>query len=242
MAVEFVSADFVHRLIKNVAEARTRALQGFERMPPPGDTHEPLFWEGVLEANAARVLDALTHTRITPGAAVRYRFYENRGGDLRIRPFVLRQGSDASIARRVLEWHRPPDAQARGMPATADRDAELLYRHFQIERTAEGVFEYWFAMQEIWASSYWAHARVIASPDELGQLTASPDWQILQAVDHCAPAVVLESQETSHLAVLVYSRVRQESVTLEQVRIPADQRIAYTASTLVATGPAGYLL
>lgn len=238
MAVEFVSADFVHALIRRIGEARGEALRGFERMPAPGDPQEAAYWEAVLEANAARVLAVLQHTRLAADHVVRYRFYEMRGGDLRARPFVSRASTDVEGVKRVLDWHPPPDQG--GMPTA--QDAELLYSRFTLSRTAEGVFEYWFAMQEIWASSRWAHARVIASADELGRLTAQEDWRVDLVVEHCAPAVVIEPEGASHLAALVYSPVGQQMVQLHQVQIGADQVLRYGEPVLVASGPRGWIL
>ena len=153
MSVELVSSAFVHRLVTRIATARTEALAGFERMPAPGAPDEARYWEGVLEANAALVLRCLDTTRLAPGFAVRYCFYDNRGGELRIRPFVARESTDVSGVKRVLDWHPAPDAQRRSGLLSHDQDASILYRHFSFPRSAEGVFEYWFAMQEIWASS-----------------------------------------------------------------------------------------
>jgi hypothetical protein len=237
MAVEFVPPTFVHDLIRRIGDARAEALRGFERMPAPGDPGEMDYWETVLEANARQVLGALEHTTLEPGMAVRYRFYEMRGGDLRARPFVARPGTDVDGFKRLLDWHPPPDAAG----VVSGRDAELLYRHFRYQRSPEGVFEYWFALQEIWASSAWAHARVIASADELGRLTSEPEWTVVQMAEHCAPAVAA-GEESSHLAVLVYSPVRQQRIALEQITIGADQSIRYGEPVVVATGPRGWIL
>lgn len=242
MSVELVSPGFVHRLVSRIATARTEALAGFENMPPPGAPDESRYWEGVLEANAALVLRCLDTTRLAPGFAVRYRFYENRNGELRIRPFVTREGTDVSSVKRVLDWHLPPDAQRRSGLLPHDQDASILYEHFSFPRSAEGVFEYWFAMQEIWASSQWAHARVVCDASELSQLSSGEGWRTERSVDQCAPAVVAGEAAVSHLAVLVYSPIGHESVTLEQIEIPADQSIRYGEPLVVATGPKGYVL
>jgi hypothetical protein len=238
MAVEFVAADFVHALIRRIGDARADALRGFEKMPNPGAPDEADYWERVLEANAERILAVLEQTRLTPGHVVRYRFYEMRGGDLWARPFVTRQGSDVAAVRRLLDWHPAPDAGA----VSAGQDADLLYRHFTFPRTAEGVFEYWFAMQEIWASTRWAHARVIASAEELGQLTAQEDWIVDHVPEHCAPAVLSTPEGASHLAVLVYSPIGQQRVSLEQISIGSDQVPRYGEPVTVANGPRGWVL
>jgi hypothetical protein len=237
MAVEFVPAEFVHTLVRRIGDARAEALRGFEKMPAPGEPGEAHYWESVLETNAAQVLRVLEHTHLETGFAVRYRFYEMRGGDLRVRPFVTRRDADVTAFKRLLDWHAAPDAGAVG----AGRDAELLYRHFRYQRAAPGVFEYWFALQEIWASSRWAHSRVIASADDLGRLTSEPEWTVVHMAEHCAPAVVL-AEESSHLAVLVYSPIGRQTVTLEQISIGPDQVIRYGEPIVVATGPRGWIL
>jgi len=242
MAVEFVSPAFVHSLVRRVAEARTLALQGFERMPEPGSPRECAYWEAVLEANAAHVLSVLTHTRLREGFRICYRFYGNEGGDLRVRPFAARSGTDVAVFRRVLDWHPPPDARGHAGTVWKTRDVDLLYRHFTFPRTAEGVFEYWFAVEEIWASTYWAHARVLATPEDVAHFLSRPGWHAEQSVEHCAPAVVLDPDQGSLLAVLVYSPLGREIVTLEQVAILPDQSVRYIESVPVGVGPKGYMV
>lgn len=237
MAVEFVAADFVHALVRRIGEARAEALRGFEKVPEPGAPDEGAYWETVLEANAARVLQVLQRTRLAAGHVVHYRYYEMRGGDLRARPFVTRIGTDTSTVKRLLDWHPAPDAGAVG----SGQDAELLYRHFELERSPEGVFEYWFAMQEIWASSRWAHSRVLATADELGQITAQEGWNVEHVAEHCAPAVV-DAEGSSHLAVLVYSPIGQQRVALEHVAVGADKVVRYGQPVVVAAGPRGWIL
>ncbi len=243
MAVEFVSAAFVHQLIQRIGEARTGALEAVGPLPAPGSPTESDYWETVLEANAALVLRNLTHTHLAAGLTVRYRFYDNVRGDLRIRPFVTRTTTDVTTLKRLLEWHPPPDVRGSGGHRPQQyRDVDLLYRHFSVTRTAEGVFEYWFAMQEIWASTHWAHARVIASAPELSQLSSQLGWHCDREVEHCAPAVVTAENDTSHLAVLVYSPLTREAVTLEHIEIGADQSMSYGEPVTVASGPKGYLV
>jgi len=237
MAVEFVAAEFVGALVRRVGEARAEALRGFERMPAAGAAGEREYWEAVLAANAARVLAVLRHTRLRADHAVGYRFYEMRGGDLRARPFVTRVGADLATIRRLLDWHPAPDAGA----VAGGQDADLLYRHFEMQRSPEGVFEYWFAMQEIWASSRWAHARVLATAEDLALVTAQEGWEVRHLPDHCAPAVFGDA-DTSHLAVLVYSPIGHQRIALEQIVVAADQSVRYGEPVVVATGPRGWIL
>jgi hypothetical protein len=241
MGVEFVAAEFVHELQSRVSEARGRAAQAFAHVPPPGAAGEAEHWEQVLEANAREVLGILRHTHLAPGVSVRYRYYEQSGGVFRVRPFVARPDTDVTAVKRVLAWHPPPDAR-RGSAPTVDRDVDLLYRHFTIERSAAGLFEYWVAMQELWASSEWAHARVLATAEELSALLARPDWRSELTPDHCAPAVIEGGDGAFHLVALVYTAVRQHAVHLEQVQIGRDLSLHYQTPVLVALGPRGYLV
>lgn len=239
MTVESVPAEFVHDLVRRIGDARAEALRGFEKIPPPGSPEEATYWEEVLEVNAARVIAVLDHTRLAEGQAVRYRFYEMRGGDLRARPFVTRAGADVSAVRRVLDWHPSPDAGG----AHSSQDADLLYRHFTLERTAEGVFEYWFALQEIWASSKWAHSRVVATAEELSRLTADEGWKVAHVAEQCSPAVVhADDRSSSRLAVLLYSPIGHQQIALEQIEIGSDQVPRYGEPVVVASGPRGWIL
>lgn len=239
MAVELVSPEFAYGLAARIGQRRITALDGFERMPPPGSPDEARYWEQVLAANAALVLQALSLTALPPPFSVHYRFFENRGGELRIRPFVSRTDTDAGALKRVLDWHPPPDAEGHGSP---DQDAGILYRHFSLSRTPEGIFEYWFAMREIWASSAWVHARVIATASYLDQFISQPGWRSEHRVQQCAPAVVTDEGNSSHLAVLVYSPITCEKVVLEHVEVLPDKSIRYGPRLTVATGPRGYLV
>src|SRR5262249_20685148 len=159
-------------------------------------------WQTIFETTAAEVLAALPAVQLTPGFVVRYRFFGQRGGDLLVRPFVARPTTDVEAVRRLLDWHPAPDSVAPADAHRPTRDVDLLYRHCSHEPTATGVFEYWLAMQELWASQRWAHSHVIASATELSQITAAPGWQVVHPVEVYEPAVV-RSDGTARLAVLV---------------------------------------
>ena len=61
-----------------------------------------------------------------------------------------------------------------GRPRRRAQDVELLYRHFDFERSAAGVFEYWLAIQELWASQRWIHSTVIADAEQLAHAHRRP--------------------------------------------------------------------
>src|SRR5579862_3467659 len=171
MAVEFISAAHVRAITARLAAARQRAV---DRCGVPPAMPAAGYWQTLFEANAAEVLAEMPSVRLTPGHAVRYRFFGQRSGDLLVRPFVARASTDVETIRQLIEWHPAPDSVAISEARRPTQDVDLLYRHWTYEPTAVGVFEYWLAMQEIWASQRWAHSHVIASATELSEITASP--------------------------------------------------------------------
>jgi hypothetical protein len=235
MSVEFIPAAHVHGLAQRIIEARQRALErcGVARQP------DPAYWEQLFEANAAEVLAVLPAVTLPTGFVVRYRFFEQRGQDLLVRPFVARSSTDIGTIRQLIDWHPAPDSVATALAGNPTQDVALLYRHFGFPRTAIGVFEYWLAMQEVWASQRWAHAHLIASAVDLSQITSAAGWEVVHPVEAYAPAVVL-SDSGARLAVLIESPIRRFTITLEQIEIAADQSLRYGEPVLVASGPRGY--
>ncbi|MFN8640587.1 MAG: hypothetical protein U0802_02585 [Candidatus Binatia bacterium] len=237
MQVEHLDAVLVRALRERIAAARAAASA--DRPEQRSDADDPLYWQRLFEGNAAAVLAALTRVRLAAGHAVRYRFYGRRDGDLLVRPFVTRSGSDLSAILKLLDWHAPPDATApTGGPS---QDAELLYRYLTYEDSAAGVFEYFLAVQELWASQRWIHATVLADADELARLTASGDWRVDRPVERVEPAVVRSGPDGADLAVLVHNPLGRHTVTFHRVRIGADRSLVFAESLLVASGPRGLL-
>lgn len=234
MIVEFIPAAHVRAVSLRIEEARQRAL---DRCGPPPQLADTRYWETLFEANAAEVLATLPEIRLPEGFVVRYRFFGQRNGDLLVRPFVARATTDVDTVRQLLDWHAPPDAAAA--LAVPTQDVELLYHHFSFPHTALGVFEYWLAMQELWASQRWSHSHLIASAEELSQITAGAGWKVDHPVEAYEPAVV-RSDGGARLAVLLHSPLRQFAITLQQIEVGADQSLRYGESILVASGPRGY--
>ena len=170
MSVEFIPAAHVRSLTQRVQEARQRALD--RHGVPPGELLAG-YWEALFEANAAEVLAVLPAVTLHPGFVVRYRFFGQRGRDLLVRPFVARSTTDVDPVRRLLDWHPPPDSVASARAGVPTQDVDLLYRHFSFPPTAAAAFEYWLAMQELWASTLWVHSHLITSAVELSQITAA---------------------------------------------------------------------
>jgi hypothetical protein len=237
MAVEHLTPALVYDLSDRVAQARRRAS---DQLPESRERAEdPVYWQDVFETNAAALLGALERVRIAEQHVVRYRFYGRRGADFLVRPFVLRAGTDASTMLRLLDWHPPPDA-SKATDTAGVGDVELLYKHFQFEPSAAGVFEYWVTMQELWASQRWIHSTIIADAEQFAQLTAAPDWELERPVERVEPAVIRDGN-TSQVAVLVHCPIERHMVTFHRVRIGPDQAIEFAESILVAHGPRGYL-
>lgn len=238
MFVEHLDAALVRDWRTRIAAARREASQAAPESRDAAD--DPAYWQTLFERNAAAVLAVLPRVQLAPGHAVRYRFYGREGNDLRVRPFVTRTGSDISAMLRLLDWHPAPDARAP-VATAASQDVDLLYRHFTFEQSAAGLFEYWLAMQELWASQRWIHAMVLADATELAQLTTRPDWRVDRPVERVEPAVIRGGSDGTHLAVLVHSPLERHTVTFQQVRITPEQAIEFTQSLLVASGPRGLL-
>ena len=238
MAVHFVSAGVVRDLRKRILDARQQVSEQLEGDVSP---ERPEYWQRVFEDNAAAVLAVLPRVRLKPDYVVRYRFYGRRGADLLVRPFVARATTDVETIRQLIDWHPPPDSVAPSLRSRADRDVDLLYRHFEYEASTEGRFEYWLAMQEVWASARWVHSTVIADADELRALTGDSGWEIDHPLERCEPAIVWEDG-VARLAVPVLCRLEQQAIALHQLEIHTDQRIEFVNAIPIARGPRGYLI
>ena len=238
MMVEFVPAAHVRAVTAAIAAARQRALD--DRGVPPR-APAAAYWEETFEANAAAVLAVIPDVQLPPDRCVRYRYFGQRGRDLLVRPFVARISTDVDRIRQVLDWHPPPDALASGGAEGPTQDVELLYRHFSFPDTAIGAFNYWLAMQELWASGRWVHSHVIASADEWERIIGREGWEVLQPVQAYEPAVV-QADGSARLAVLVESPLRRFHITLDQIDIGPEHRLRYSEPVLVASGPRGYVI
>jgi hypothetical protein len=238
MEVQHIDADTVRTLRQRIADARQAATA--DTPEARRDADDPHYWQRVFESNAAAVLAVLPRVRLAAGHVVRYRFYGRQGSDLLVRPFVVRAAADVSTFLTLLDWHAPPDTTTPTSAAT--QDVELLYRYFEFEPTAQGAYEYWLAMQELWASQRWIHSTVLADASELSQLTAGPHWRIDRPVERVEPAVIRGGADAStQLAVLLHCPLERHTVTFNRVRIAPDQSIELAESLVVALGERGLL-
>lgn len=236
--VEFVPAAHVQLCRQRIDAARERAGERARVAPREFD---PGYWERWFEANAEEVLRAFPSVTVSPGYTVRYRCFGQYGRDVRVRPFVARAHTPVDRVRRVLPWHPPPDSMAVQERAAPTQDVELLYSRFSFPRTAEGYFDYWVVMQELWASARWAYSSIVASAQEWSQLTAAEGWQVLQPVERYEPAVIRQGERVS-LAVLVHCPLQRFEIALQRIDIDAQQALHYDDPILVAAGPRGYVL
>jgi len=238
MPVEFISPTAVRDVASRVETARDAAMQSIG----PETPDDPAYWVRLFEANAAAVLDVLDLVSLPGESVVRYCFYGHLAGDLLVRPFVARASTDVAAVRRLLDWHPPPDSIAPSLAARPTADVELLYSHFDFARTHLGFFQYWIAMQEIWASARWVHSRVIAEQAEFDDISNRDGWSLDQPVQRCEPAFVSEADGGAQLAVLLYCPLQRAGISLYRIRIGADQAVNFIEAIPVAHGRSGYLL
>ena len=238
MQVEHVDAAEVRALRDRIAAARRSASESTPEARRDAD--DPEYWQDLFERNATAVLDVLPKVHLAAGHALRYRFYGRRDGDLLVRPFVTRAGSDLTIILKLLDWHSPPDATAP-TGAGVSQDVELLYRFLSYDDSATGAFQYVLAVQELWASQRWIHSTVLADAEELAQLTAGGDWRLERPVERVEPTVVRGGDDGTHLAVLIHNPLSRHTVTFHRLRIAPDRSIEFAESLLVAAGPRGLL-
>lgn len=237
MPVDFVSPVEVEDILRRVEEARS-AGESLRPDSPPNSTE---YWQEVFEANAASVLAALSRVHLQTAHIVRYCFYGREASDLLVRPFVARRDTEVSAVRALIDWHPAPDSIAPAMLHRPTRDIDFLYRYFTFEHSAVGYFEYWVAMQELWASARWVHSRVIADSIQFDAVTTDNEWRVDQKLERYEPAVITDEEKGAQLAVLLYGRLKTQTITLHRIQIGADQGITFLESIPVAYGPRGYL-
>lgn len=238
LAVEFISPLLVQACRERIQEVRERTGARVGTTPSRFDAK---YWEAWFETNATELLRAFPNVQLAPGHCVRYRCFGQQGADLRVRPFVTRIGTPVEAVHRLLQWHPPPDSMGALDSGAPNQDAELLYRHFSFPRTPQGYFEYWFVLQELWASARWAYSHVLADLNELLQLISGPDWQVVHPVESYQPALV-RLDSSAVLAVLVHCPLNRFEITLQRIEIDSQQVIHYKEGILVAAGPRGYVL
>jgi hypothetical protein len=238
MSVETLSSAEVRTAVSAVERAHQRVSQ--EIPANRNDPDDPEYWQALLERNAAEVLDALEHVSLAAGYAVRYRFYERQDNEVRVRPFVARATTDVDAVRAALDWHPAPDSGTAIDRLRVNRDVDLLYRHFDFTDSAVGVFQYWLAVQEVWASASWVHTRVIADREHFGEIVARGDWQVEHSVETHQP-VVVRRDGGAHLAMLLYSPLHRHSIALQRIEVQEDGSVVFADPITVASGPRGYV-
>jgi hypothetical protein len=235
--VEFIPAAHVRATLQRLQAARQQASELIGENPQP----DSVYWQELFEANAAAALAAMPDIALPAGFVVRYRCYGQQGRDILVRPFVARATTDVAAVRRLIDWHPPPDSMSLQQRYSPTQDVELLYRHFTYSHTPSGLFDYWALMQELWASARWTHSQVIASADELSEITSREGWTVLHAVEHYEPAIA-QSADSARLAILMQCPLRRFEINLDQIDIDTEQALQYADPILVASGPRGYVL
>lgn len=243
MSLVAVPAASVADLVARIDAARNAVAREAAEVPTESEA-EAAYWEEVFEEHARRVLAVLPRVRLREGREVRYRFYGKQGGDLLVRPFVASVGADVSHLRRMLAWHPAPDSMSPAERLRPTRDVDLLYGHFELPDTPEAVFEYWMAMEEIWASARWVHSVLITSAEDFSAAVAAPGWTVRDTPQSFTPLVAPEGAQAlpAELVVLVRCPLGAERIELWRARIDRDGSIAFRDAVPVATGPRGYTM
>jgi len=236
MTVEVIPAEVIRAITLRVDAVRQQS--SVDHPETRDSAVDPEHWQNVFEANAAALLAALERVHLADDHVVRYRFFDFEGGDPRLRPFVARGNVDVAPVRAVLDWHPPPDSSS-ALRLQPNRDSELLYRHFRFEASAAGYFEYWVAMQELWASARWIHSRIVVDAQHFAELISGAEWQLQRELESYQP-VCARGAQGGHLAVLVYCPLQRHTIALQRVAIDATQSIVFAEPITVAVGPRGY--
>lgn len=118
---------------------------------------------------------------------------------------------------------------------------EPLFRHFEIARTPEALFEYFILMSELSASSAWATTKVIVSSEEYdAALRRMQQPQIVKAlVAAFLPAAEWRDDGGAMLEVTLYTRADEERVERRHLVMDADQELRFHSRELIAEGRGG---
>lgn len=225
--------------VRAALAAVATARAGAEAAAGAAGASEPQSLQRLLEANAAAVIESLPGVRLADDYAVRYCVFAEAEQEVRVRPFVARRGTDVDAVRAALAWHPAPDCAPTSRRHGADRDVDLLYRHFSFASTPIAVFQYWLAIQEIWASTAWVHTTVLADASDFATIVANPDWRVEIQPDSYQPVVASDGFE-HHVAALLYSPLRRHTIAMQTVTIDRERRVVFGDAVTVAVGPRGY--
>ena len=115
------------------------------------------------------------------------------------------------------------------------------FSSYEVERTEEGVFEYWLVISEILASPAWHVTKLVADHAEydaaLGRMQ-SP--QIVRAIPPpLAPRVELRADGTALLDVTVHTRAGEERIERRTLVLDRENEFHFHGRVLLAEGRGG---
>ena len=118
---------------------------------------------------------------------------------------------------------------------------EPVYKHFDVPRRGEAIFEYFVLVSEIFATPAWNLTRVVASTDEYAiVLNTMKQPQIVDATFvSFLPGVDVRDDGSAMLHVTLYTRAGEERIERRTLALDAANEFHFHSRTLVAEGRAG---
>jgi hypothetical protein len=116
-----------------------------------------------------------------------------------------------------------------------------VYDAFDVDRSAEAIFEYWLIISDIVGATSWRMTRLIATPDEYdAALARMQSPQIVRAlvVSHL-PSVDARDDGTALLEATVYTRAEEERIERRQLLLDVHNEFHYHGRALLAEGRGG---
>jgi hypothetical protein len=116
-----------------------------------------------------------------------------------------------------------------------------VYEAFDVDRTAEAIFEYWLIISDIVGATSWRMTRLIATAEEYdAALMRMQSPQIVRAliVTHL-PSVDARDDGTAILEATVYARADEERVERRQLLLDVHNEFHFHGRSLIAEGRGG---
>ncbi|MCK4244583.1 MAG: hypothetical protein KAX20_03050 [Candidatus Omnitrophica bacterium] len=197
-----------------------------------------------------RLLSGFPHLKLKkglrPGGVY---FGDNYGG--KIVPFISSKGKKYTpkmkelkeifkYGRDMLPYWFPSEKQKR-------KEVTRFYRHFTINLTPEGYFEFAIFVIEMWNtaaywhSSEWLHSALIYSKDSflkhMKHLKSEKKTEILSRFDHSCPTINMKKGRGAWVNFLVFSMVHTRRIYRMHCDISPWNFPMYTVSTISKFGP-----
>ncbi len=121
---------------------------------------------------------------------------------------------------------------------------EPVYKHFEVPRRGEAIFEYFVLVSEIFATPAWNLTRVVASAADYDiALNTMKQPQIVDATFvSFLPVVDIRDDGTAMLHVTLYTRAGEERVERRTLALDATNEFRFHSRTLVCEGRAGVVV